>query len=557
MIKLADRNVLSTNDLILIKRLPTLRAYAMGICAALFLGSCNLDQFPNLDNTYLPNYEGSVAFLLINDTVSFRDFLEENITDTANYDITDEQKVIFSYEINSNFSLADNFVEIQEFNNRKIIESPIGIPFVAPFDTTIRIKQRIVFNFPAADDEVLDSLFFSSGDLELIIESTFPNLLEYEFTTSSFREVATNDSLVIQSSVAANSRSNSEISLEGYKTRLISESDSNKFVVNFTADILLAAGNSLQGDEFLKLDVNVLNPDFDLIFGSFGQDTFNVDQTRKRLKFFDDLGGSGITFESPRIEFTFDNGFGLPVGVSFANVYLTYDEGDIEYFTGAITETPHLIAAPTIDEVNTSVESSIVIDHTNSNIRELLAGSPREMVINPIGYTNMEGIQPNWISKESALDISGKVSIPFSLNISGFEFEQITNLDDLSSLEGTQELILLINTVNELPFDGRLDLIMLDEDENEINSLLDQVLFSSPTSYDSNGKVASPEESSTKIKLTQELIDDLINASKLKTIIKLDSYNASSGDFVEVFADYDLQIKLGISGTVSVDLNGN
>ena len=53
------------------------------------------------------------------------------------------------------------------------------------------------------------------------------------------------------------------------------------------------------------------------------------------------------------------------------------------------------------------------------------------------------------------------------------------------------------------------------------------------------------------------MINDLISSSKLKTVIKLDSYNADLGEFVEIYADYDLQIKLSLAGKLSLDLNGN
>ncbi len=104
--------------------------------------------------------------------------------------------------------------------------------------------------------------------------------------------------------------------------------------------------------------------------------------------------------------------------------------------------------------------------------------------------------------------------------------------------------------------DGSLDLFMLDEDSVVINSVEGSVLFASPTLFGEDGRVLEPSNSRTEITLNAEQIDALINATTLKTVIRLESFNASQDEFVEIFADYTLQLKIGIAGTVSVDLNG-
>lgn len=539
--------------------LVKIRAHLIGFSCALFLISCNLDEFPNLDNLYYPNYEGNIALSLINDTISFQEFLEDNISESSAYIIDEEQRVIFSYDISTDFSLTDNFVQIDDFSNQKTINSPVGIPFIAPFDTTITFKKQLIFNFPAADDEPLDSLYFKGGIFKFLIESTFPTPINYQFTTAAFKEIASNDSIVIASTIdpAISPYDSSKMDLNGYKINLVTETDSNKFVVNLIADIVMQAGDQLLGNEVLDINVNVIDSDFEVIFGSFGQDTFEVDQKRKKLKFFDDIGGTGIEFESPKVTFSIDNGFGIPIGVDFSEVYVTYSDGNPEKLTGSFADQLQIVNAPTTENVGSIVTTTLELNESNSNLRELLAGSPSEFVLTPIGYTNPETIVPNWLSDESTIAIDAKVSIPFSIRVDGLELEETTDLDDLSSLEGTQSITLVIYTLNELPFDGSLNLYMEDENEVAIDSLIGNVLFAAPQAYDSNGKVSSPAENTTKIELFEDKINSLIAASRLRMLIKLNSYGASKEEFVEIFADYDLQVKLGVSGKVSIDLNDN
>ncbi len=543
----------------MINRLTKLRTYLIGTVGALWLCSCNIDELPDFNNLYFPNYEGNIAVLLVNDTLNFRDFLEENITDTSNYDITDEERVIFSYTIESDFSLADDFVEIQDLTNTESINSPVRVPFIAPRDTTISFTRQLVFDFAAEDGEMLDSLYFSDGDFDFSIESTFPNSIDYEFSTASFIEISTGDSIHFESTVDAVSGIDERmIDLTGYKTTLINESDSNKFFVHLNASVQLEAGDALDGDEFLLVRVNILSSDFEVIFGSFGLDTFQVAERREELKFFDDLGGTGLSFEAPQVAFTVSNGFGIPVGVDFSDVSLVYEDAADGNLNGSFVEELQMIQAPALDDFGTSVTTTLLMDQSNSNFRELLSNSPREIVIAPTGYTNPAGEEPNWLSNESSIDITAKISIPFRVKVDGFEYEQDEKMDDdLSDLEGTKSLTLLINTENELPFDGRIDLLMLDDEGELLNSILDEVLFATPTSYDQDGKVTEAAGSRTEIALDEQQIDDLIAASTLRVVFKLDSYNASSDEYVEVFADYQLRLKIGVSGTVNLDLNDN
>lgn len=533
-----------------------LQQLCLALTGVLLLGSCNLDELPDFDNTYLPNYEGSIALLLVNDTVTIREFLEENITDTSTYDITSEERIIFSYDIDTDFDVGSDFVEIQDFSNRRFIASPIEVPFVAPKDTSFTISRKIAFNFPATKDEQLDSLYYLDADFILEFNSGFPTRVDYEFSTPSFISLSTGDSIVIGSSVdpfgAPPAIETTTRSLAGFKTNLISETDSNMFFVNLHATVFLEAGDALSGNEYINLDLEIANPEFDVIFGAFGQDTFNVDQQRVDLSFFEDLGGEGIVFESPRIEFTISNGFGLPVEIDFSQVYANYADGDPMLFD--VTEA-QLVQAASVDNFGEVVSTTLTIDENNSNIREILASSPTEMIFNLAGYSNPDGMQPNWMGDESAMDISAKVSIPLSFSMDGFEFDNEIDLDDLSDLEGTQDLTLLVNTISEFPFDGELSLYMLDEDSVLLSSVEGSMLFTTPTQFDSNGKVLEPSTNTAEISLDSDQIDALINAATLKMVVKLNSFEGR--DFVEVFADYEMQIKIGLSGTVSVDLNGN
>ncbi|MEQ9305476.1 MAG: hypothetical protein RJQ14_16315, partial [Marinoscillum sp.] len=411
----------------------------------------------------------------------------------------------------------------------------------------------------ATKDERLDSLYFSAADFVLTVISEFPSDVDYSFSTSSFENRSSGDTINIESSIAAptglTSRDENLVSLENYKTNLASESGTNQFVVNINATVHLKAGDQLTGGEELFFFLDIENPQFEVIFGSFGQDTFNIKEKTVKLGFFEDLGGTGIVFESPQIEFTINNEFGIPMFLDFSQVYASYDDAEDLYFQGDFPENPQGIGTPAYGDE--AVESTLVVNESNSNLQQLFAGSPNQLVLPLVGITNLDGSDDNFLATGSNIDFTAKVSMPLSVQLAGFEQEEEFEMEGLDALEGTSELSLVITTTNELPFTGVLDLIMLDENATRLDSIVGSAIFTSPTSYDSNGKVSEPSENRTEIVLDQDLINALTSSASIIVITKIDSYGSELGEFVEIFADYQLLVKVGIAGDVEIDLNNN
>ncbi len=61
------------------KKPRKLRILTLGL--SVFIAGCNLGDIPDLDNTYLPDYEGNIAILLVKDTLVIQEFLDEVITE--------------------------------------------------------------------------------------------------------------------------------------------------------------------------------------------------------------------------------------------------------------------------------------------------------------------------------------------------------------------------------------------------------------------------------------------------------------------------------------------
>lgn len=524
----------------------------------IILASCNIDQVPNLDKTYLPPYQGEIALLIINDTIQFGKFLEETITDTSKYSIEPDKSIVFKYDFQTDFSTGDDFVKVDNFSNSKYLASPIETGGTVPKDTVLQIRKELVFNFPTKNREEVDSVYYSAGTLQLDVNTSFPSEVQYTFSTQAFIDRATGDSIYVDATIAQPASppgtDKKTFDLNGYKTNLITSSDSNKFIVHLNANVYLKQGMNLSGNEYLFMKLSVSNPYFDAIFGAFGKDTFNVKEQHIKLDFLQDLGGDKIEFESPTIDFSIDNSFGIPAAVDFSTVFAAYDTDSL-YFSGSFPDNPQSIGSPSLEQFGSSIHSNLIINDQNSNLREILAGSPNELVLPIRGYSNLTGDGKNFLTHDAKIDINAVVSIPLKLRVDGFEYTSNVDLGNLKDLDGTSEISLLIITQNELPFSGWVNLFFLDESGNKLDSLVNQSIFTTPTEFDSSGKVTAPSENKVEINMDQNLINTMINANKMKVVVGLDSYNSSKGDFVELFSDYDLKVKVGLAGNISLNLN--
>lgn len=526
--------------------------------SAILLGSCNIDQIPDLDNTYLPKYQGEIALLAIKDTLRVGDFLKELVSDTSAYEETEDHRIIFSYTTSSDFSSVEDLIDINDFSNQKYISSPINNFYIAPKDTVLYISQLVDFNFPATKGEQIDSIIYQDGDFSLFFNSGFPSRVEYEFRSNSFTRRADNSPLTIENFVQTSNppavKSNT-VNLEGYSTVLerSTNGDSNKFQVMLDAAVFLPEGTILSGSEYLFFRIDVENPLFETIYGNFGRDTINVPSQAVNLSFFDDLGGTGIEFGNPTITFSIDNTFGIPIGLDFSNVRATYtDQPDLS-FSGSFPETVQSLAAAT--EVGNGANTDLVVTSSNSNIREILASSPTSLVLDLDGYTNYPASPNNFVSYNSAMTFEGHISMPMVVKVAGFEYESEIELEGLEDIEGTEEIALVFNTENMLPFDGAIDLIFIGENESRLDSMMNVTLFSTPTQFDANGRVSAPHIGSEEIILDAGKIEALTSATKLLLVTRLNSFGYQSDEFVEIYADYTLITKLSVRGKLSIDLN--
>ena len=143
------------------------------------------------------------------------------------------------------------------------------------------------------------------------------------------------------------------------------------------------------------------------------------------------------------------------------------------------------------------------------------------------------------------------------MQLKDFEYDTEFQLDDLSRLEDSQSITLILLTTNELPIGGEIDVEFLDSNGEVFDNILNISILESPTSFDSENKTLEASSLETRVTLDEGKISSLTSAESLRITVRFSTFGAQQNQFVKIFSDYSLITTVAIEGKVSINLNEN
>jgi len=273
------------------------------------------------------------------------------------------------------------------------------------------------------------------------------------------------------------------------------------------------------------------------------------------LSFFEELG-AGITFQRPEISLQFSNSYGIPIGLLFNSIYgLPASSSDTTFISGTVTQSPQLIASPSINQVGQTLDSTLIIDESNSNLQELLASSPAEIGFDLRALINPNSTEErNFVQNTSRLDAEIEMRLPLSLRVEDltrsieFDYGELV-LDEIDSLS------MRIVTENQIPFDGTLSVEIWDEDSTVLNQIPERLLIAAPF-LSRNGEVVQGEVNITNIPFGPESIAALEEGQYLSFLLTLNTPQTLNSQeiFVDFLAQYTFELKVSFVVKTNVDL---
>jgi hypothetical protein len=541
------------------------------ILSAFLVSACNINEL-EFDNLEVQPITGVYSFPLGKATYIMRDLIGKQTGDSLSFQEDSTSLLTLLYYDTITYGAPDDFVQIFDIVQNGSVTAP---PSPAGTPRTVPLNNVFNLDYNPQNGEELDSVYYQTGDLTIVTTSTLPGTLNYTYTITNTTNI-NNGNPVILSGTVNNAGSDTQTqSLVDHKTIL--SSATNVFTVNLNASVALAATDALTGTEEITFSLTYGNQTFNLIYGKFGKDTVQVGNQSIDLDFFSQSGREGITFGNPSISFDFRSSFGLPVGVDFSG--LSGDDGsggDSFNLTGDIVRNMPTIDGSGIDTPgpNTpgeTVQSSIEINRSNSNIVALLGSSPSRLVFDVAGISNPVDVSAaNYVQPTSQIQAFVTMEVPFEIQMENLKETGSFNLGDGLDLSNIDSAFIRIVTENELPFNGTISLDIQDEDsvslfpitdttdpqydKAQVERLTNIPVIKAPL-ININGEVTDPSGETEDIYLTKEEVELLSGASHVIITMTLNTpaSQTSREIYVKILAKYSLTLKVGIGGKFNLD----
>ncbi|MDW3212267.1 MAG: hypothetical protein R8N23_20520 [Reichenbachiella sp.] len=528
-----------------------------GLIAILF-SMCNAGEL-DFDDIEVPTYTPLVVAPIGQTSYTIENLIEK-LKDSTLIITEDNSNLIFvSYRDTTLFDDYLSIIELEDVTNSDAIDAgldPIpGSP--GPQDVVIP-TQDLSFEYTSPNNEELDSVKYTAGTITLDIQNGYASVLEYELTLNDIVNLDTGDPMVISGTLPASGSDNVSQQLTNHKTLIEQISNTNIFTGDFDGVLKVKTGDFINGTEIINYTLTITNAEFSEIYGWFGDKTIDLADQSINIDFFEGISENGLVFNNPQLNFYINNAFGVPMGLNFENISTSNADGSSVSLSGTITDSPQFVRAPSTSQVGSIATSVINIDESNSNMRDLLAISPNQFNISLSGeanYTNEDGSDRNFVTATSEVEVVTEINLPLNVKLTDVTRDFPTGIEGFD-FEEADTIRLVLNTVNQLPFDGVIDMQFLAADSSVLFEITD-ILFFNSAEVPSSGKIEEPVTNSAIVKIHKGEnggYQELLDASVLNLLTHITSYKASEDNFVKIFSDYELLIQVGTEANISHEL---
>jgi hypothetical protein len=319
-------------------------------------------------------------------------------------------------------------------------------------------------------------------------------------------------------------------------------------------------------DDLIKIDLEILKPEFDYVKGYFGKSTMSIVPYLLDFDIAETLSHITGSFlvSDPSIKLNYSNSFAIPVEISLV---ATGKRGILPDVNLDLTPPVIPISFPNYPP-GRDASGSFTIDKTNSKLPELISMPSEKIsftgsaVMNP---SAVQGVRNNYVFGDSRFFGSLELEIPMEFRINNLQFTNTVDNFLIDKSSGTDNpvkpenfnlLHLEIKAVNGFPLGVSMSMSLYNPVTKTILKTVYATDILKPAQIDNNGKVTTSTESSTTIELTRDFFSSIDLADKIIFTFKLNTTNSDTKD-VKFYSDYRINFKVALVAKpdILIDLN--
>ena len=314
-----------------------------------------------------------------------------------------------------------------------------------PADPVIHNASSEIFSYTTQNGAELHNLNFESGLITINVSTTLKHDLVLIITIPDLTSggVAVTRAVNLTYSGTVPNTASATINLANLLADFTAGGTlTNSLRINMDATVT-GAGNPIVGDETVNVSMNLTNMKFKNLTGYFGQQTLATFTDSMLMKIFSTPIAGNINFTNPKLEFTVDNSFGIPININFMN--FSSVNTLTNQTTQMVLDQPIINLAIPTAMGQAPVSTVFRLNNTNtSNISSLVDTKPKYLKYSIASMSNPAGNvgSLNFIESTSKMIIKTNIELPFEGSASdlsikdtmAFKFEQADAITKIKSV---------------------------------------------------------------------------------------------------------------------------
>lgn len=527
--------------------------------------ACKPDLLPGEDDAIGFKASPALALKLGYLNYTIEELLDE-LDSTVEIATGQDGTVILSYKDTiEEISIKDEVeIEDQQFSDDLFLQIPTALKgFPIPGGTEIIFgdvyEETLEFN----NGEIVDSVNINSGQLR-VTASTFGLPVAIDSILFEFHSLVDNGTIftVLIEDLGATPRS-IDRALDGY-TLLLSEGNQiNSLSFEVTAKII-SDGSPISEAMGVDFTIDIVNLDYNGIFGYVGQQTTSFDTDPLEIDFFEEIEADRTYFAEPSIQLNLITDAGLYAAFQIDEIVGTDINGVRTFLTGDVVTNPFKFNGPDYTQIGEEVTNSFAIDHTNSNIDDLISARPARIELSSSILTNPDDQTDSldFILADSKFNANYDIQLPLAFTIDNLNrLESIDfgdeNDDGESDIDLTiEQLDLIIEAVNSIPLAVEARIVFYDSVRNQeiydVFSGFEPLVAGATT--DAQGFSIGEAINEVTASIAQEDFDNINDfADKILVYIRLNSSELSQDKVVRIQQENEVNLDLKFIGKGSIE----
>ncbi|MEN8929461.1 MAG: hypothetical protein ABF242_02620 [Flavobacteriales bacterium] len=435
-----------------------------------------------------------------------------------------------------------------------VLQTGFGFPFINP----VAISPGVPFWTDPTESEFdlgdakLNYMEVASGELEYRIESEIGEETVFTYTISRSKD-ANGNPFTQTVSVPAGSRANPGVAIgsftfDGYSFDLTG-SAGNKFNTFSTViSGMVDASKSpvtVTNQDSVRIENKLISLEPSYVRGYLGQSSFSEGPTTNDFQVFEQIIGGTIDLDSVNIYTEIKNYAGAEAQVKLNQIISTNTRtgNNVPLSHSSIGSFVNLNRA--IDNGNSISPGRSIINYTkaNSNIDLVIENLSDEITtqleakINPLGNVSSGN---DFLYFDKVIEADFHINVPLKFIANDLRLRQEIDLNVNENNNLVNNALLSIYAENGFPFDAKVLVYLLDENDVITDSIAVTGLISSATT-DIDNKVTGPVNSVVEYAIPAEKMA-IINRNP--NVIVDVIFNTNSTTQTTIYKDYYLKLKL-------------